>query len=212
MHPERVISPVQFIPVAEEIGLMRAIGDWVFRHAVRQLKIWQPRYGTDVQISINMSPSQLQGHADWVVELARAGVAGSSVIVEITESMMLHPDHATANKLRTLRMSDMQLAIDDFGTGCSCLANLNKLDASFLKIDQSFTRSIRAGSKDLALCRAIVSMARLLGLDVVAEGVETAEQKGLLEQIGCDYAQGYLYSQPLDVPGFERFMELTAPP
>jgi diguanylate cyclase (GGDEF)-like protein/PAS domain S-box-containing protein len=217
LHPERgVISPVQFIPIAEEIGLMHAIGDWVFRHAVRQLKIWQQRYGTDFQISLNMSPSQLQGHAnsvaDWVVELARAGVAGGSVIVEITESMMLHPDHATANKLRTLRMSGMQLAIDDFGTGYSCLANLNKLDASFLKIDQSFTRSIHAGSKDLALCRAIVSMARALGLDVVAEGVETAEQKGLLEQIGCDYAQGYLYSRPLDVPEFEHFMELTGPP
>lgn len=211
-HPERgFISPVQFIPVAEEIGLMHAIGDWVFGQAIRLLKVWQQQFGSDFQVSINMSPSQLQGIADsadnWVSELARTGIAGDSVIIEITESMMVHPDHATASKLRTLRAAGMHLAIDDFGTGYSCLANLNKLDASFLKIDQSFTRTIQDGSRDLALCQAIVSMARSLGLCVVAEGVETAEQMDLLGKIGCDFAQGYLYARPLDAPGFERFME-----
>ena len=149
-HPERgLISPAEFIPVAEDTGAMHAIGNWVFHEATRQLKLWQARFGADFQVSINMSPAQLHGDGDsaaqWVQELSRSGVQGDTVVVEITESMMVNPDHLTAGKLRTLRQAGLKLAIDDFGTGYSCLANLNKLDISYLKIDQSFTRNLKAG-------------------------------------------------------------------
>ena len=214
-HPERgLISPAQFISVAEEIGLMHAIGNWVFQEATRQLKRWQALFGSDFQVSINMSPAQLQGDGEsavqWVQELTRTGIQGSSVVVEITESMMVSPDHLKADKLRTLRRAGLQLAIDDFGTGYSCLANLNQLDISYLKIDQSFTRNLKAGTKDLALCQAIVSMAHALGLGVIAEGVETPDQHELLADIGCDFGQGYLYARPMGVAAFEALMDTPA--
>ena len=214
-HPERgLISPAEFIPVAEDTGAMHAIGNWVFREATRQLKLWQARFGADFQVSINMSPAQLHGDGDsaaqWVQELSRTGVQGETVVVEITESMMVNPDHLIAGKLRTLRQAGLKLAIDDFGTGYSCLANLNKLDINYLKIDQSFTRNLKAGTKDLSLCLAIVSMAHALGLAVIAEGVETEEQHRLLVENGCDFGQGYLYARPMGVAAFEALMDTPA--
>ncbi|MDE2371453.1 MAG: EAL domain-containing protein [Burkholderiales bacterium] len=207
-HPEYgIVGPVQFIPLAEEAGLITGIGDWVFRTATEQNKIWRRRFGDDFQVSINMSPLQLLDSvtfaADWIADLSRRGGDAANTVIEITESMMVNPSTTTASQLRALRLAGFQIAIDDFGTGYSCLSNLNRLELNYLKIDQSFVRNLSNGGKDLALCKAIVAMAKALGLSVVAEGVETFEAHRLLQEIGCDYAQGYLYGRPLEVPNLE---------
>ncbi|MDE2160428.1 MAG: EAL domain-containing protein [Burkholderiales bacterium] len=207
-HPEYgIVGPVQFIPLAEEAGLIGGIGNWVFETATEQIKRWRGRFGDDFQVSINMSPLQLLDSGtfatDWIADLSRRGGDAANTVIEITESMMVNPSTATANQLRALRLAGFQIAIDDFGTGYSCLSNLNRLELNYLKIDQTFVRNLANGGKDLALCKAIVAMAHALGLSVVAEGVETIAAHRLLQDLGCDYAQGYLYGRPVEVPSME---------
>jgi diguanylate cyclase (GGDEF)-like protein/PAS domain S-box-containing protein len=194
------INPMTFIPLAEESGLIKEIGDWVFRSAARQAKQWQARFGDHIQVGINVSPVQIHGglgyFQNWVDELNHIGLAGSSLVVEITEGVMVDRSGDTAERLRLLQQAGVQVAIDDFGTGYSCLSYLSRLDVNFLKIDQSFTKALGADPRVLALCEAIVVMAHKLGLQVIAEGVETDAQLALLQQIGCDHAQGYLFAAP----------------
>ncbi|RVU47238.1 putative bifunctional diguanylate cyclase/phosphodiesterase [Rubrivivax rivuli] len=210
-HPERgLVSPAQFIPLAESTGAIRDIGDWVFHEVTRQLQLWQARFGPDFQVSLNVSPLQLapgaQDVGDWVRALRTAGVAGKSMVVEITESLMVQPEAGIAARLHALREAGVQLAIDDFGTGYSNLNNLSQMDLSFLKVDQSFTRRLGQPGRDHALVEAIVGMARSLGLQVIAEGVETKEQEAVLRELGCDYGQGYLYARPMPAPELERYI------
>ncbi|WP_446808096.1 EAL domain-containing protein [Methylomonas sp. 2BW1-5-20] len=210
-HPQRgLISPGEFIPLAEETGLIREIGDWVFETAARQVQTWRTDIHSDFQISVNKSPVQFQSpeHTpnDWFAFLNRLGLSGQSIVVEITEGLLLDANLAVHNHLMAFRDAGMQVAIDDFGTGYSALSYLKKFDIDYLKIDQSFVRNLSVDSNDFVLCEAIIVMAHKLGLKVIAEGVETEQQRDLLCAIGCDYGQGYLFARPLTADIFaQRF-------
>jgi diguanylate cyclase (GGDEF)-like protein/PAS domain S-box-containing protein len=206
IHPQRgMISPMSFIPLAEETGLIIPIGDWVFCESVRWVKRWQDISAEGFQISVNKSPIQFCNgdNADviWLAFLRAAGLTGRNICIEITEGLLLNRDDTTSRKLFSFRDAGIQVSIDDFGTGYSSLSYLKKFDIDYLKIDQSFVRNMVSDPSDLALCEAIVVMAHKLGLKVIAEGVETQAQRDLLIQIGCDFAQGYLFARPM--PGEE---------
>ena len=200
-HPKRgLVYPVDFIHLAEENGLIKDIGDWVFQQAIDQVKIWRENYQADFQISINKSP--LQFHKDntldkWLNALKLQQLSGQCLVIEITEGLLLDADDKIYEKLLQYSKAGIQVAIDDFGTGYSSLAYLKKFDIDYLKIDQSFVRNLAQDTNDKALSEAIVIMAHTLGLKVIAEGVETEQQLDLLKQIGCDYAQGYFFARPL---------------
>lgn len=205
-----VISPADFIPLAEETGLIHGIGDWVFRQVAEQTAAWQRRFDIKFQMALNMSPVQITSGKDlcvrWLEKIRELGLPGDSLVVEITEGVMVDQSAITAEVLSDLRAAGIQISIDDFGTGFSSLSYLQKLDVNYLKIDQSFTRALKPGSRELAMCEAIVVMAHKLGLLVVAEGVESAEQKALLQDIQCDFGQGYLFSKPLSSKDFGAFL------
>jgi diguanylate cyclase (GGDEF)-like protein/PAS domain S-box-containing protein len=204
------VSPAVFIPVAEDTGAIQELGDWVFHEASAQLRAWQARLGPHFQVSVNMSPAQFQRdarpHERWIERLRELGLPGANLVIEITERLLMSGDAEVAEVLLGLRDAGVQVAIDDFGTGYSALSYLKKFDIDYLKIDQSFTRNLTPTAPDLALCEAIVVMAHKLGLRVIAEGVETAQQRDLLRQIGCDYAQGYLFARPVPVAEFEALL------
>jgi diguanylate cyclase (GGDEF)-like protein/PAS domain S-box-containing protein len=209
-HPERgMVPPSEFIPIAEESGLIDAIGDWVFYESVR----WLPRCieiaGKNFQISVNKSPVQFMregDHSDWLSHLARLNLNGQNLAVEITEGLLLNPTSNITEKLFKFREASVQIAIDDFGTGYSSLSYLRKFNIDFLKIDQSFVREITTNLNDMALSEAIIVMAHKLNLQVIAEGVETAEQRDLLLAAGCDYAQGYYFARPMPPEAFEELL------
>lgn len=207
-HPNRgLVSPAEFIPVAERTGMIRDIGDWVFGEAARQVKRIRTVHHADFQISVNKSPAQFRdGTNTWVDYLMELGLPGRSLIIEITEGLLLDANRSVADKLAAFRASGMQIALDDFGTGYSSLSYLQKLDIDYIKIDQAFVRNLVEGSDDLALCKSMIAMAHTLGLEVVAEGIETAEQCELLTDAGCDYGQGYLFSRPMPAAEFEAFL------
>lgn len=207
-HPEHgFISPSVFIPIAEDSGLIHQIGDWVFMQAVQQVKKWQSIWGEAFQISVNKSPAQFVGeknnHRHWFEKLHELQLPWNSIVIEITERLLVSEDAKITDKLLNFRDVGIEIAIDDFGTGYSSLAYLKKFDIDYLKIDQSFTKNLAPESSDLALCEAIVVMAHKLGLKVIAEGVETQDQHDLLHDIGCDFGQGYLYSKPIPAGEFE---------
>jgi len=171
-HPTRgLILPAEFIPVAEETGLIVEIGEWVFREVANQLMQWQEANDAVVQISINKSPAQFRQpdakqHA-WGDYLRDLGLTGDSIAVEITEGMLLEADEMTAATLVGFRDANIQVSLDDFGTGYSSLSYLKKFDIDFLKIDQSFVHGLAEGTSDQALCEAIVVMAHKLGIKVI---------------------------------------------
>lgn len=215
-HPELgLISPARFIPIAEESGAIGEIGDWVFQQAASQIKQWRDRHNVRFQISVNKSPAQFQSDErhehPWTAYLDELGLSGDSIVVEITEGLLLNASEHITKKLLTFRDAGVQVAIDDFGTGYSSLAYLKKFDIDYLKIDKSFTCNLEPDSSDLVLSEAIVVMAHKLGLKVIAEGVETREQFELLKAIGCDYGQGYLFSKPLPADQFELLLEQQFP-
>ncbi len=209
-HPQRgTVNPVQFISIAESTGLILEIGEWVFQQAASQVAQWQSKYHSDFQISVNKSPVQFHhrsGKPCWAEQLHQLGLDGKSIAVEITEGVLLESGAAVAQQLAALRAGGCAISLDDFGTGYSSLTYLQRFAIDVIKIDQSFVRNLATRSTDLALCRAIIVMAHELGLTVVAEGVETEEQRDLLVSIGCDYGQGYWFAKPLSAHAFELFM------
>ncbi|WP_298449554.1 EAL domain-containing protein [uncultured Marinobacter sp.] len=216
-HPERgMISPVEFIPLAEETGLIVGIGDWVFREAALHIKRWGELCNSGVQVSVNMSPVQFQSDAlniaDWLDHLKSLELDPKHLSIEITEGLLLNASDNVKNKLLRFRDAGIQVAIDDFGVGYSALSYLKRFDIDYLKIDQSFIQNLETDQNDLVLSEAIVIMAHRLGLKVIAEGVETEAQRQLLLEIGCDYGQGYLFSRPLPVTAFEDFLMKTLKP
>ncbi|SAL67622.1 PAS/PAC sensor-containing diguanylate cyclase/phosphodiesterase [Caballeronia udeis] len=205
-HPERgTISPVEFIPLAEDTGLIVPISDWVFKQAVHQVRQWRNRFHPSFQISVNMSPVQIRQDSmvctQWSDYLIREGMPGESVAVEITEGLLL--DAGLNEKLLTFRDAGIRISIDDFGTGYSSLAYLKRFDIDYLKIDRSFVQNLSFDADNQALCEAMVVLAHKLGLQVIAEGVETIEQRDFLISVGCDFAQGFLYSEPVAPDQFE---------
>lgn len=210
-HPQLgFVSPAAFIPLAEDTGTIHDIGYWVFMQASRQVKKLRGSLGRDFQISVNMSPLQFftaeRDRIHWADQLTSMELIEGSIAIEITEGLLMNNDSGITDSLLKYRDAGIQVAIDDFGTGYSALSYLKKFDIDYLKIDKSFTRNLAPGAPDVALCEAIVIMAHKLGLKVIAEGVETEQQRGLLTQIGCNYAQGYLFSRPLPVADFEQFL------
>ncbi len=209
-HPSgTAISPTTFIPLAEESGMILSIGDWVFREATRLAAPWIRKH-PHLQISINMSPMQFRNDQalveSWPEHLSTLGIPGSSVVVEITESLLLDAGKNVQERLARFRDSMIQVAIDDFGTGYSALSYLKKFDIDFLKIDRVFVQNLVNDPNDMALSEAIIVMAHKLGLRVIAEGVETDQQKELLARAGCDYAQGYLFEHPIPALEFEKLI------
>jgi len=209
-HPSRgLISPSEFIPVAESSGLIVGLGEWVFQQAADQVRAWRAQLHPQFQISVNKSPVQFENpnpaHLPWIEQLAQRGLSGDSIVVEITEGLLLSTSDGVIEQLLRLNDDGIQVSLDDFGTGYSSLAYLQKFDIDFIKIDQSFVRQLVAGSTDLALCQAIIAMAHALGMKVIAEGVETELQRDLLASAGCDYGQGYLFSRPVSAAEFEAF-------
>ncbi|BBL60119.1 sensor domain-containing protein [Methylomonas koyamae] len=214
-HPQRgIVSPSEFIPIAEETGLICQIGNWTFQQAAKQLLVWQASIDPGFQITINKSPVQFRNerdsHRDWRDQLQALNLAGNSIVIEITEGLLLEASGSVAEQLLAFRDAGIQVSLDDFGTGYSSLSYLKKFDIDYIKIDQSFVRNLAAGSDDMALCEAIIVMAHKLGIRVVAEGIETGNQCELLAAAGCDYGQGYLFARPLPAADFERLLVETA--
>ena len=207
-HEERgFVSPAEFIPVAEDTGLILEIGTWVFENAARQSRDWQRKFGQPIQLSVNKSPVQFRDEGEnferWVELLKELELTQGGICIEITEGLLLDASSGVSEKLLAYRDAGIQVSLDDFGTGYSSLAYLKKFDIDYLKIDQSFTRNLEEDSSDRTLCEAIIVMAHKLGMKVIAEGVETTAQRDILLAMGCDYGQGYLYSKPVTAQEFE---------
>ena len=212
-HPTRgLISPGDFIPIAEETGQIVQIGEWVFREAAQQAARWHSVGAVSIQISVNKSPVQFReakpGKPLWRDYLADLGLTGENITVEITEGMLLDASGHINDQLLEFRDNGIQVSLDDFGTGYSSLAYLKKFDIDYLKIDQSFVKGLSQHSSDLALCQAIIVMAHKLGMKVIAEGIETQEQLDLLTKAQCDFGQGYLFSHPVPPQEFEKLLHL----
>lgn len=210
-HPTKgLISPLEFIAVAEEVGLIVDIGQWVFEEAVQQISRLQQLGVYDFQISINKSPVQFSAandhHHAWFNHLAAMGLTGDNICVEITEGLLLDASKGIKEKLQAFRDAGIQVSLDDFGTGYSSLSYLNQYAIDYIKIDRSFVINLSQNTSDFALCEAIIAMAHKLNMKVVAEGIETELQKNLLMQAGCDFAQGYYLSKPLSTTDFEAYL------
>ncbi|MDP2833872.1 MAG: bifunctional diguanylate cyclase/phosphodiesterase [Pseudomonadota bacterium] len=195
-----MISPAEFIPVAEETGLILSIGHWVLQQACRQIVAWQ-RAGVNMgSVAVNVSARQFH-QADFVTRVERilveTGADPRRLELELTETMLLDNIGEAVDKMQVLRRRGVRFSIDDFGTGYSSLAYLKQLPLDRLKIDQSFVRELTLESKDAAIVRAVLSMAGHLGFEVIAEGVETAAQQQALLELGCTLYQGYHPGRPV---------------
>lgn len=207
------ISPARFIPLAEDTGLIQPLGDWVFWESCRHVRILKDIGLGDVRVAVNISAQQLRHESLPLVvrgALACYDLAPSDLELEITESTAMQNPEITLAILNQLSDMGITLAIDDFGTGYSSLAYLKHLPIQRLKLDQSFVKDIESDLSDAAICSATVALGHNLGLELVAEGVETVAQRDFLSKLGCDVLQGYLYSKPL--PANEIIEYLRANP
>jgi EAL domain-containing protein (putative c-di-GMP-specific phosphodiesterase class I) len=200
------VPPLDFITLAEQSGLMVPIGDWVLRTACGDAARWQ-RAGYPLSVAVNVSPTQFRDPrlAQTVHDtLARTGLAADALVLELTESALMADDATSAATLDALRAGGIQFALDDFGTGYSSLSYLSRIPLNNVKIDRSFIKDLPHDAGNLAIVRAILSMADSLGFSVTAEGVETDEQARLLTALRCDLLQGYLIGRPVaaaEIPG-----------
>ena len=210
-HPERgAISPAEFIPIAETSGSIVELGDWVLGQALAQVKVWREHLHPDFQISVNKSPVQFlrppNGRQSWLERMQQLGLPGQAIAIEITEGMILESNSFVLHKLAHYQAYGVSISLDDFGTGYSSLSYLQRYPIGTVKIDKSFVIQLARQSKNWALCKAIIRMAHELGMKVVAEGVETEDQRAMLIEAECDYGQGYLFSRPLPSLAFEDYM------
>ena len=198
------MPPADFIRIAEETGLIIPLGMWVLREACQQLRRWQQRgipADLPLMMSVNLSARQF-AQKDLVDQVGRiveeTALEPGSLKLEVTESVLMQDPEVAASMLVELAARRVRVCIDDFGTGYSSLSYLLRFPASTLKIDRSFVTDMSAGSQHSEMVRTIVVLAHNLGMDVIAEGVENADQVGHLQALGCDYMQGYLLSKPVD--------------
>ncbi len=207
-HPKHgYVPPSEFIPIAEETGLIVEIGDRVFRRAAAQALRWRRTFDPEFQISVNVSAVQLAATdgaaANFDLLVARPGLGPSAMVIEITESVLIDSTETVRNHFARYRKAGMELALDDFGTGYSSFAYLKDFEISYLKADRAFVSGLTERRRDYAVCEAMVAMAHKLGIRIIAEGVETEAQHDLLAAAGCDYAQGFLYSRPVPAAEFQ---------
>jgi len=210
-HPERgLVPPMEFIPLAEETGLIVEIGAWVLREASRQMKEWQERLGQPgLEIGVNLSSRQFQGPGlvAEVAEVLRAtGLSPRSLRLEVTESLLMDKHPNVAQTMTELRAMGVRIDLDDFGTGYSSLSYLHQFPIDTLKIDRSFIHRIGASDDAVEIVNTILALANSLDMEVVAEGVETEQQLEVLRKMHCAYAQGYHLSRPVEAPQFESLV------
>jgi diguanylate cyclase (GGDEF)-like protein/PAS domain S-box-containing protein len=216
-HPERgVVPPAEFIPLAEETGLILPIGLWVLEAACARLKAWAGDARTsELRLAINVSAHEFR-QADFVdqvrVALKNSGAPATRLKIELTESVVLDDIEDTVDKMRALKQLGVGFSMDDFGTGYSSLSYLTRLPLDQLKIDQSFVRNLPDSANDAAVTQTIITLARSLGLVVIAEGVETEAQRDFLSRHGCPAYQGYLFSKPVVLDEFERLVSRSRTP
>jgi diguanylate cyclase (GGDEF)-like protein len=200
-HPELgMIPPNEFIPIAEETGMITTIGYWVLESACHQLRQWQESGFSDISVAVNLSAVQFsqQDLLKRILNtLSEAGICPNQLELEITESTIMQDIDAAASTMRALHCSGMHISIDDFGTGYSSLTHLKRFPINTIKIDRSFIRDITTDSDDAVIVSAIISMAHSMGLKVIAEGVETVEQLNILRELQCNEIQGFLFSPPV---------------
>jgi diguanylate cyclase (GGDEF)-like protein len=211
MHPEKgLISPDRFISLAEETGLIVPLGKWVLFEACRQAKEWNSTLPSALRVSVNLSSYQFR-QKDLIEVIAEAletsGLDPSHLELEITESAIMQNTERAVLMLEELRGMQIRIAIDDFGTGYSSLSYLRNFPLNVLKIDQSFIREITVNNRDASITTAIIALAQSLGLEVIAEGVETREHLMLLKEKGCDLMQGYFFSRPVPADAFSRMLQ-----
>jgi diguanylate cyclase (GGDEF)-like protein/PAS domain S-box-containing protein len=214
-HPERgMVPPLQFIPLAEENGMILSIGAWVLREVCRQIAAWKQAGLPALRVAVNLSPRQFRQEnlvGSILGALEEFDVPASALELEITESSVMDNPDAAVLQLRKLSENGLSIAIDDFGTGYSSLSYLKRFPVSKLKIDRSFVMDIPGDANDTAIAIAVIQLAKSLGLQTVAEGVETAGQREFLAAQGCDFLQGYWYGKPMDAATFELFARQAAP-
>lgn len=210
-HPRgRMISPAEFIPLAEMTGLILPIGEWVLEEACRQLACWQNLGFRSFRMAVNISARQLRNPNIIKVILAaigKAGITANELEVEITESLLMEDTEINNLILQELKQHNIRVSMDDFGTGYSSLSYLNKFNIDTLKIDRSFVKDIPTDADAVAIATAIIALGKSLRLNVIAEGVETEEQYNFLTKMDCDGAQGYYFSKPLPADEFLQFFE-----
>jgi EAL domain-containing protein (putative c-di-GMP-specific phosphodiesterase class I) len=213
-HPERgMIAPAQFIPLLEESGLILEVGSWVLRQAAADFLSWTQLGLRPLRIAVNVSPNQLK-HKNFMSELERAlrvdNLGHAGIDIEITESVLIDDLEGCIRKLAAVRELGVQVAIDDFGTGYSSLRYLARLPLDTLKIDRLFVAMVTESPNDLAIVSAIIVLAHGLDLDIVAEGVETEEQRKFLRLLRCDQMQGFLFSRPVPKDAIEQMLRSGA--
>lgn len=210
-HPQQgLISPAKFVPIAEETGLIHPIGDWILREACTQMRHWQTQFPDWPPLTININLSSRQFTPQLVEQLRQVlqatDLGGKFLKLEITESMLMSHAESAITTLTQLKQLGVQIAIDDFGTGYSSLSYLHRFPIDTLKVDRSFIQRLDTDGEQLAIVRTIITLAWNLGMEVVAEGVETSKQLVQLRSLQCEYAQGYLFSRPRDVSAIETLL------
>ncbi|NEO56783.1 MAG: EAL domain-containing protein [Okeania sp. SIO3B5] len=211
-HPEGgIISPIKFIPLAEETGLIIPLGQWILWEVCRQLQEWQKIYSqTDLTVAVNISGKQFSQH-NLILHIQRilqqTGINPQKLKIEITESVVMDNAESAITVLSQLQELGIQLSVDDFGTGYSSLSYLHRFPINTLKVDKSFVTNMGVNGENCEIVRAVVTLAHSLGLDVVAEGIETEQQLTQLKNLGCEYGQGYLFSKPVDATGATALLD-----
>jgi EAL domain-containing protein (putative c-di-GMP-specific phosphodiesterase class I) len=204
------ICPSEFIPLAEETGLIVDIGEWVFQVAVSDAARWRLRHGISIQVGVNVSPVQIANGQEscgrCIAFLESQRLPAHAIAIEITEGSLLQNDETVMHQLQQLANHGVALSIDDFGTGYSALSYLQNYRFDFLKIDRAFVRNMQKYSTKFALCKTMIAMAHALGMRVIAEGIEDMHEADLLKDAGCDYGQGYQFHQPMPAARLEQLL------
>jgi diguanylate cyclase (GGDEF)-like protein/PAS domain S-box-containing protein len=209
------VPPARFIPLAEDTGLIIPIGNWVLATACAQNVAWQQAGLPPIRMAVNISPRQFKDHnltRDIAAALEQSGMAPELLELEITEGVIMHDVHQAVRQLHAIKEMGVRLAIDDFGTGYSSLAQLKRLPIDTLKVDRSFIREIPRDLEDNTITEAVIAMGKTLGVTVVAEGVETAEQRNFLSSRACNELQGFLFSKPCDPEALAEMLKSKKPP
>ena len=210
-HPTKgIISPLDFISIAEETGLIIEISNWVFEEVLAQVSYWRATFNNTFQVKVNTSPILYMNDGiilkKWLAKMHENAIATSAIGIEITEDLLMENKAEVSKVIDFMRVNGVEVSIDDFGTGYSSFSYLKDFSIDYIKIDKSFVGSISDNNNDIALCEAIIMMAKKLGILVIAEGIETLEQFEKLKQAGCDFGQGYYMHKPLSKDNLENVL------